>query len=78
MDRQEFEILKRFVSSKKLVGTYFTDVGVGSGDFYGVIDAICVLGLRPERKPQSYLGDGSERIEKKSRQEGFKSFQKFL
>ena len=51
MDRQEFEILKRFVNSKTLVGTYFTDVGVGSGDFHGVIDAVCVLGLRPEREP---------------------------
>jgi hypothetical protein len=52
MDPGEAEVLERFANKGALRGTFFTDVGLGTDDFWGVVDAVFVEGLDPEREPR--------------------------
>jgi len=53
LDPEEEEILKRFVNSKRIKGTYFMDVGVGfKGGEYGIVDAVCIENFEPNYEPR--------------------------
>ncbi|RSN72738.1 hypothetical protein D6D85_12635 [Candidatus Methanodesulfokora washburnensis] len=52
MDLKEEEILREFVKRGILKGTFFMDVGIGTDDYWGVIDAVFVENLEPEAEPR--------------------------
>jgi hypothetical protein len=52
MDREELKILKEFVKKGILKGTFFTDIGLGTDDYMGIIDAVFVESLEPEYEPR--------------------------
>jgi hypothetical protein len=52
MDHEELKILKEFVKRGILKGTFFTDIGLGTDDYMGIIDAVFVESLEPEYEPR--------------------------
>jgi hypothetical protein len=49
MDHEELKILKEFVKRGILKGTFFTDIGLGTDDYKGIIDTVFVESLEPIR-----------------------------
>jgi hypothetical protein len=52
MDHEELKILKEFVKRGVLKGTFFTDIGLGTDHYMGIIDTVFVENLEPEYEPR--------------------------
>jgi hypothetical protein len=46
------KILKEFVKRGVLKGTFFTDIGLGTDDYMGIIEAVFVESLELEYEPR--------------------------